>query len=241
MLPNSNIFVKETWYQSHFEEDVGLFGEYFVELLDSTRVSVLAYPLSPFMEAYGLDWEKPPLWLLDKKGFRQLRLCTAVIEIRCSVNQLASFFFVFNFWTRAYHMWAKLCMNRIMHMYIQVICIWSTFSVQYVHIFILLGKLAGKHEYVCNVHLSKMSPFWLKWNCDHHDQKKTVPLAFYLSSLFEPCLDSLQSSSQRLPPRKAAGFQPMMRRMQMPCNGLRLLLALPRRRRLILPTLVPSL
>ena len=28
--------------------------------------------------------------------------------------------------------------------------------------FILLGKLAGKHEYVCNVHLSKMSPFWLK-------------------------------------------------------------------------------
>ena len=40
-------------------------------------------------------------------------------------------------------------------------------------IFILLGKLAGKHEYVCNVHLSKMSPFWLKWNCDHHDQKKT--------------------------------------------------------------------
>ena len=29
-------------------------------------------------------------------------------------------------------------------------------------IFILLGKLAGKHEYVCNVHLSKMSPFWLK-------------------------------------------------------------------------------
>lgn len=31
-------------------------------------------------------------------------------------------------------MWAKLCMNRIMHMYIQVICIWSTFAVQYVHI-----------------------------------------------------------------------------------------------------------
>ena len=28
--------------------------------------------------------------------------------------------------------------------------------------FNLLGKLAGKHEYVCNVHLSKMSPFWLK-------------------------------------------------------------------------------
>ena len=28
--------------------------------------------------------------------------------------------------------------------------------------FILLGKLAGKHEYVCNVHLSKISPFWLK-------------------------------------------------------------------------------
>lgn len=28
-------------------------------------------------------------------------------------------------------MWAKWCMNRIMHMYIQVICIWSTFSVQY--------------------------------------------------------------------------------------------------------------
>ena len=43
-------------------------------------------------------------------------------------------FFVFIFWTRAYHMWAKLCMNRIMHMYIQVICIWSTFAVQYVHI-----------------------------------------------------------------------------------------------------------
>ena len=32
----------------------------------------------------------------------------------------------------------------------------------YTAIFILLGKLAGKHEYVCNVHLSKMSPFWLK-------------------------------------------------------------------------------
>ena len=42
-------------------------------------------------------------------------------------------------------------------------------------IFILLGKLAGKHEYVCNVHLSKMSPFWLKWNWDHRDQKKTRP------------------------------------------------------------------
>ena len=107
--------------------------------------------------------------------------------------------------------------------------------------FILLGKLAGKHEYVCNVHLSKMSPFWLKWNCDHRDQKKTVPHAFYLSSLFEPCLDSHPFSSQRLPPRKAAGFQPMRRRMQMPCNGLRLLLVLPRRRRSILPTLVPSL
>ena len=32
--------------------------------------------------------------------------------------------------------------------------------------FNLLGKLAGKHEYVCNVHWSKMSPFWLKGACD---------------------------------------------------------------------------
>ena len=30
-------------------------------------------------------------------------------------------------------------------------------------LFLLAWKLAGKHEYVCNVHLSKMSSFWLKW------------------------------------------------------------------------------
>ena len=29
--------------------------------------------------------------------------------------------------------------------------------------FLFAWKLAGKHEYVCNVHLSKMSSFWLKW------------------------------------------------------------------------------
>ena len=38
----------------------------------------------------------------------------------------------------------------------------SPICVEGVYNFILLGKLAGKHEYVCNVHLSKMSPFWLK-------------------------------------------------------------------------------
>ena len=31
-------------------------------------------------------------------------------------------------------------------------------SAGYAHLY----RLAGKHEYVCNVHLSKMSPFWLK-------------------------------------------------------------------------------
>ena len=29
--------------------------------------------------------------------------------------------------------------------------------------FLFAWRLAGKQEYVCNVHLSKMSPFWLKW------------------------------------------------------------------------------
>ena len=31
-----------------------------------------------------------------------------------------------------------------------------------VYFFLIARKLAGEHEYVCNVHLSKMSPFWLK-------------------------------------------------------------------------------
>lgn len=114
LLPNSNIFVKETWYQSHFEEDVGLFGEYFVELLDSTRVSVLAYPLSPIMEAYGLDWEKPPLWLLDKKGKPASALH------RCDWDQMFSepigfLFFSFLFFGHAHiiceqnDVWTELC------------------------------------------------------------------------------------------------------------------------------------
>ena len=30
-------------------------------------------------------------------------------------------------------------------------------------VFLFAWKLAGKHEYVCSVHLSKMSSFWLKW------------------------------------------------------------------------------
>ena len=41
--------------------------------------------------------------------------------------------------------------------------------IYYTYIFNLLGKLAGKHEYVCNVHLSKMSPFWLKWDSFSRD------------------------------------------------------------------------
>ena len=65
----------------------------------------------------------------------------------------------------------------------------------YMHFFILLGKLAGKHEYVCNVHLSKMSPFWLKRTCDHCDQKKNPLFAFFPSSVFELCRDLLQFSS----------------------------------------------
>ena len=35
-----------------------------------------------------------------------------------------------------------------------------------------------------------------------------MPYAFFLSSLFEPCLDSPQLSSPRLLPRKEAGPQP---------------------------------
>ena len=46
-------------------------------------------------------------------------------------------------------------------------CLWCafirrTFLVTCWH-FLFAWKLAGEQEYVCNVHLSKMSPFWLKW------------------------------------------------------------------------------
>ena len=46
-------------------------------------------------------------------------------------------------------------------------CLWGafirrTFLVTCWH-FLFAWKLAGEQEYVCNVHLSKMSPFWLKW------------------------------------------------------------------------------
>ena len=37
-------------------------------------------------------------------------------------------------------------------------------------------------------------------------KRKHLLFAFSLSSLFEPCLDSLRLSSQRLPPRKEAGI-----------------------------------
>ena len=46
--------------------------------------------------------------------------------------------------------------------------LWN-YDIYYTYIFNLLGKLAGKHEYVCNVHLSKMSPFWLKWDSFSRD------------------------------------------------------------------------
>ena len=54
----------------------------------------------------------------------------------------------------------------------------------------LAWKLAGKHEYVCNVHLSKMSPFalWLKcvWSTD---QIRKDSLSFSSLISLTRCLD----------------------------------------------------
>ena len=55
--------------------------------------------------------------------------------------------------------------------------------------FLFAWKLAGKHEYVCNVHLSKLSSFWLKWIHLLIKPEKANLLPARFLDLFEQCLD----------------------------------------------------
>ena len=77
--------------------------------------------------------------------------------------------------------------------------------------FYLLGSLLEKHEYVCYVHLSKMSKesdfrVWLKWASDPEIKRKWF--SRFTSSLFEPCLDLLQSHLWRQLVRRARRKSP---------------------------------